>query len=220
MKNLKKLAVALALGVVTFSGLQTAWAELLPVSNTVGVGIPIYIPTVRADDKTEFNLKPQPGFDVTLLLNQEVRFAWSTKAPKNFVIKDDKGKIIFKEKIGAKNSLDIAPSKAKLKTGQKYFWSVDDNLNTFEFTVLDEQTEKELLDKLAEIDSEYSSPEERVIRKALYVQLLSDDSKYGCDLYWLSAQWLSEISPTDDKLKKDKYDLLERCEQHLNNTAR
>ena len=220
MKKLRKLAVALAFNAVMFSGFQTVWAELLSVSATVGVGIPIYIPIVRADDKTEFNLNPQPGFDVTLLPNQKVRFEWSNKAAKNFVIKDDKGRRVFTEKIGNKNSLDIVPGEKKLKAGQKYSWSVDDNLNTFEFIILDEQTEKELLDKLSEIEAQYSSEEERVIRKALYVQLLSDDSKYGLDLYWLSAQWLSEISPTDDELENDKYDLLERCEQHLNNEAR
>ena len=220
MKKLRKMAVALILGAVVFSGFQTAWAGLPPVSGTVGIGIPIPMPIMRADDKTKFNLKPQPGFDVTLLPNQEVHFEWSNKASKIFVIKDDKGKKVFEEKIGDKNGIDIVPGKAKLKAGQKYFWSVDNNLNTFEFTVLDEQLEKELLDKLVEIEAQYSSPEECVIRKALYVQLLSDDPKYGLDLYWLSAQWLSEFSPTDDKLENDKYNLLERCEQHLNKEAR
>ena len=213
MKKLRKMAVALILGAVVFSGFQTAWAGLPPVSGTSGISIPIYV--LRDEDKTEFDLKPQPGFNVTLLPNQKVHFKWDNKASKNFIIKDDKGRKVFEEKIGDKNGIDIVPGKAKLKAGQKYFWSVDNNLNTFEFTVLDEQLEKELLDKLVEIEAQYSSPEECVIRKALYVQLLSDDPKYGLDLYWLSAQWLSEISPTDDKHKHERLYLLKKCKLHL-----
>lgn len=161
----------------------------------------------------EPNLNPRPGFDVTLLTNQTVRFAWDGAA-KNFVIKDGKGKKVFDKKIGAANSIELVPNVAKLKAGQKYSWSLDDT-GDFKFTILDAQTEKDILDRLAELDAENISAEERTLKKAAYVQLISDLYPDTVDLYWLSAQWLSEISPTDGKLSEDKSVLLKKCARHL-----
>jgi len=164
-----------------------------------------------ADD---LNLNPQPGFDVTLLMSQKVRFAWDGSA-KNFVIKNEQGKKVFAKAVGVGSVIDIEPSIAKLKVGQKYTWSLDDNSSTYKFTVLDEQTEKEILEKLAGIDAENISDEERTLKKAAYVQLISDLYSDTVDLYWLSAQWLSEISPTDEKLREDINVLLKKCARHL-----
>ena len=108
------------------------------------------------------------------------------------------------------------PASVGLKTGEKYSWSVDDELNTYNFTILDAQTERELFDALAEIDVNTNlSSDERVIEKAYYLQLLSDEEA-ALDLYWLSVQWLNGISPKDKKLAAEKYDLLERYTEHLN----
>ena len=152
--------------------------------------------------------------------NQKIHFAWNNKATKNFVVKDSKGKEIFKKAIGKTNSIDILPRMQKLKVGEKYSWSVDDDLNIFQFTVLDEQTEKEIIANLAEIDAKNFTVDERALQKARYLQLLSDNYPDEFDLYWLSAQLLSEISPADQKLSAEKFDLLEKCEQHINTAPR
>ena len=164
-----------------------------------------------ADD---LNLNPQPGFDVTLLMSQKVRFAWDGSA-KNFIIKNEQEKKIFEKAVGVDSAIDIEPSTAKLKAEQKYTWGLDENSSAYKFTVLDEQTEKEMLEKLAEIDAENISAEERTLKKATYVQLISDLYPDTVDLYWLSAQWLTEISPTDEKLREDRNILLKKCSQHL-----
>ena len=166
----------------------------------------------RGSDE-DLNLKPQPGFDVTLLTNQTVCFAWDGSA-KNFVITDAAGDRVFEKAIGGAKKLNVVPSAANLKAGQKYSWSVNGN-DSFKFSVLDAQTEKDILDGLAEIDAENLSADERALKKAAYVQLVSDIYPDKVDLYWLSAQWLSEISPTDKKLKNDRFVLLKKCSQHL-----
>ena len=112
------------------------------------------------------------------------------------------------------------PRAQKFKAGEKYSWSVDDDLNIFQFTVLDEQTEKEIIANLAEIDAKNFTVDERALQKARYLQLLSDNYPDEFDLYWLSAQLLSEISPAAQKLSAEKFDLLEKCEQHINNAPR
>ncbi len=165
-----------------------------------------------ADD---LNLNPQPGFDVTLLASQKVRFAWDNTNAKNFVIKNEQGKKVFEKAIGVDSAIDVEPSMLKLKAGQKYIWGLDDNSSAYKFTVLDEQSEKEILEKLAEIEAENISDEERTLKKAAYVQLISDLYSDTVDLYWLSEQWLSKISPTDENLKRDKSVLLKKCARHL-----
>ena len=165
-----------------------------------------------ADD---LNLNPQPGFDVTLLASQKVRFAWDNTNAKNFVIKNEQGKKVFEKAIGVDSAIDVEPSMLKLKAGQKYTWGLDDNSSAYKFTVLDEQSEKEILEKLAEIEAENISDEERTLKKAAYVQLISDLYSDTVDLYWLSEQWLSKISPTDENLKRDKSVLLKKCARHL-----
>ena len=167
----------------------------------------------RASDD-ELNLNPKPGFNVTLLQNQAVTFAWDGAA-KNFYINDAAGNKIFENAVAGKNFVEIIPAELKLNDAQKYYWRIDENSNAYQFNILDAQTEKEILSKLAEIDAENISPEERTLKKAAYVQLVSDIYPEKIDLYWLSAQWLSKISPADEKLKTNKSVLLQKCARHL-----
>ena len=223
MKLKKKLAFILAVITMVLGSFQPLFAKdykpismPIPSSRKDYTPIPIFIPGTKGEKN--FDLKPQPGFDVTLLMNQTVHFAWSdSNAKKNFVIKDSKGKKVFETGISGKNSIDILPSEIKgLKAGKKYSWSVDGGLNVFEFTILDEKTEKQLRDNLAEIDAENLSPDECIVEKAVYLQMLSDKYPDSFDLYWLIAQQLSSISPADEKLKEKKNELLERCIIHFN----
>lgn len=162
----------------------------------------------------DLNLNPKPGFNVTLLQNQPVTFAWDSSAS-NFYIKDDTGKKIFETNVKGKNSVEIFPNELNLNVEQKYSWCLDDNAKAYEFTILDAQTEKEILAKLEEIDAEHISDDERILKKSAYVQLISDIYSDKVDLYWLSEQWLSKCSPTDEKLKESKSVLLRKCAHHL-----
>ena len=237
----KKLAALLVFAMAIFGNFQITYAKdyqpiaiPIPASLKDYKPIPIPIPKTRGNspsfgsvggelrgdkDKVrryeKFNLNPQPGYDVTLLMNFTIHFAWSDKysgndAKKKFVIKDKNGKKIFEEII-----------KAKLKPSEKYSWSVGDNPKTYDFQVLDEQTENELLKNLSEIDSENHSPEGCAIKKSAYLQMLSDEYPENFDFYWLIAQWLSEISPPSDSgLTKKKTELLQRCALHLDDEMR
>lgn len=164
-------------------------------------------------NEEDLNLNPQPGFNVTLMMNQNIHFAWDGAASKNFIIKNEQGKKIFEKSLNG-NEIDIAPNAAKLSAGQKYIWTADNSIE-YKFSVLDKQTEKEILEKLSEIDSENISPEERILKKVTYVQLISDIYPDKIDLYWLSAQWLSEISSASEQIETTKKILLKKCSQHL-----
>lgn len=227
------LTIIFALVATLFSCLQTAGAAASISPSELLIykyrQIPLIISPIKKDD-TNFDLLPQPGFDVTLLKNQTVHFAWwkdnskdeSSIETNKFIITDERGKEILNQKTGSASSLDIDLGKIKLKSGQKYSWlvSVAGKTHSFKFTVLDEQTERELLDELAKIDAKNLPPEERILEKAIYVQMLSEEYPDKFDLYWLGVQWLSKISPNDEKLKKEKYDLIKKYTDHNNKEMR
>ena len=195
------------------SGIRGVTQNIVDYASSFWNNVEKVVSGASRGSEEDLNLKPQPGFDVTLLTNQTVIFAWDDSA-KNFVIANEAGKKIFEQAVDDAKKLEIVPSSSNLKAGKKYSWSVNGN-EQFAFTFLDTQTEKEIIDGLAEIDAENLSAEERALKKATYVQLISDIYPDKVDLYWLSAQWLSEISPTDKKLKDDRFVLLKKCSQHL-----
>lgn len=237
MKILKTSKVVLAFVVTMVGGFPTAFGALPDEPDGGYIPSPISMIQMRSVDTLE--LRPQPGYDVTLLTSLPVHFEWweesatndfvikdnngkpvfdvsSGNESKNFVIKDSKGKSVFEKSIDNESSIDILLSNLnKLKAGQKYSWSVNGK-NSYNFTILDAQTEKELLEKLDKIDAEGLSPEECALKKANYLLMLSEEYSNSFDFYWLIAQLMSQISPTDKNLKEQKSDMLTRCSQHLN----
>ena len=217
MEIQKKLTAVLTFIAVLFGGFQIACAATIPPVLPIATYILKNVLKQKGADK----FPPlQPGFDATLLMNQPARFSVENSANKIITCKDQKGKKFFEKTLNAVTDsnngfIDIVPAKEKLKAGQKYSWSVNGDSNTYTFTVLDEQTEKELLGNLAEIEQMNFSSEECTLIKATYLQYVSDDSKGNLDFYWLSAQLLSEISPTDDERKNEKSYLLKKCRQHF-----
>ena len=162
------------------------------------------------------NLNPQPGFDVTLLPNQTIHFAWENPSTGIFTIKTEKGKKIFTQSVNGKNEIDLNPSSAKLKSGEKYIWSVDGDPQDYKFSVLDNVIEKELIEKLTEIDAEKNlSDDERLLKKAAYLQLVSDLYPETIDLYWFSLQLISKINPITDEGKTTRSTLLNKYVEHL-----
>lgn len=163
----------------------------------------------------EVNLKPQPGFDVTLLSGQKVTFSWYDPTNKNFLIKDDKGKKVLEKKIIGLTSIELNLNDLKLQRGKHYFWSVDGDPQVCKMTLLDEKTEKEILSTLDEIDSKDHSENERLFEKVTYLQFISDTYPDQIDLYWLSTQWLLELKPTTNDESYYQEFLLDKCSRNL-----
>ena len=160
----------------------------------------------------ELNLIPQPGFDVTLLPHQEVRFSWNEPANKKFFIKDSEGKIVFEK--GANGVVDIVPSTISLKEGMKYTWGIEGTSIECRFSVFYDEFEKKLFSKLEKIEQENISADECILKKVKYVQLLSDIYPDTIDLYWLCLQWLRDTDVSAE-LQQQKQILLKRCVRHL-----
>lgn len=216
MKVLSKLMAVIVFGALMFGSVQTAETALIVSDpDSLPDPKPTHLPSLRAFK--DFNLNPRPGFDVTLLMNQTVHFQWENKIITKFVIKDDKGKVVFTEDNVKQKSININLAELNLKTGKKYSWTVNDQSKEHTFTILDEEIEKQLTDNFAKIDAENISEQERTLKKATYVQQLSETYPKQFDLYWLSAQWMSTFSPADKEQLKEMNMILQRCVNHLNN---
>lgn len=158
----------------------------------------------------------RPGENVTLLLKQRVKFTWSEPMKGKFVIYDKNGKSVFSKKISGVNEVEIVPAEVGLTAGEEYTWSAGNTRHKFK--MLSQDNNDAIMTQLNSIDKADMSETERIIKKAEYVQYISDTFPEEADLYWLSAQWLTENNMSE---KKDENDLLLRkCVQHFTEKAR
>ena len=161
------------------------------------------------------DLIPQPGFDVTLLSSQNVIFSWYESDNNIFSITDEKGDTIFEENVKGLTSIEINLKDINLQAGKQYFWNVDGDPQKLKITMLNKKTERMILAKLAEIDSENISENERILKKITYVQLISDIYPEQIDLYWLSEQWLLDFQALTDEDNDYQQILINKCLSHL-----
>ena len=197
------------------SGLEGIVQSAIDTAGSFWNNVETVVSGASRGSSEDFNLNPQPGFEVTLFLNQSVRFAWDGDDHNIFSIKDHKGNKIFEKKITGLSYIEIIPNAIKLNAGQSYIWNLDGGYQDYKFTVLDERTENIILSKLAEFDTENISTEEKVLKKAVYLQLISDIYSDKLDLYWLSTQWLTALNTKTKKVEELKYLLLKKCVQNL-----
>lgn len=169
-----------------------------------------------------FDLNPRPGFNTTLLNYQKVTFAGVPKtdkydraiAPKGYVVKDSRGQVIFSGNFDKNGETTLDLTSKNLQAGEKYSWIVDGKTE-YDFTILDADTTKTVQEYFDRVDAKKTSPEQRNLEKAFWAQYFSDNSDGKIDLYWLSAQWLMEISPKSEDDQKEKFMLLQKCHNHL-----
>ena len=197
------------------SGLEGIVQSAIDTAGSFWNNVETVVSGASRGSSEDFNLNPQPGFEVTLFLNQSVRFAWDGDDHNIFSIKDHKGNKIFEKKITGLSYIEIIPNAIKLNAGQSYIWNLDGGYQDYKFTILDERTENIILSKLAEFDTENISTEEKVLKKAVYLQLISDIYSDKLDLYWLSTQWLTALNTKTKKVEELKYLLLKKCVQNL-----
>ncbi len=168
------------------------------------------------------DLNPRPGFSATLLKDQKIIFAGvgetdsfgKTIAPKNYVVKDSHGQEIYNGSFDKDGKAELNVTSQNFKAGEKYTWVVDDSAE-YDFTILDEETTKKIHEYFAEIDAKKTSEEERTLEKAFWAQYVSDTSDGKINLYWLSAQLLTSISPKSDDARQEKYTMLQKYHEHL-----
>jgi len=130
---------------------------------------------------------------------------------KTLVFKRLDGKEVFRNTF--KGDLELNPGQAGLEPGQIYIREIKIG-ETLDFRstirVLGKEDEKIVNKALAKIDREKVSPEEKIIKKAAYLQFISDLYPAQVDLYWYSYQLLDKAEIKDEKLL-DLHEILLGC---------
>lgn len=142
-----------------------------------------------------------------------------TETPRTVAILDAKGQEVFKEHSKGGEVL-INPKELNLNPGAKYMLTVTDNKTKSESTIslIDETFQNEITKGLNDIEKEKSSPQDTIIRKAAYFQLMSNAYPDKIDLYWLSNQLLDEIEAK--AVKREQKEIIEGLRQSYSSHMR
>ena len=139
----------------------------------------------------------------TLMMDIPIVLSWQNSKIDKLIITDAGAEKVFEKNVRNQGEISFSAAEAGLKRGNTYFWRFDDRDLTEGHTlsVLSKQPEYEILDGLANIDAEEGIAYEKMIRKAAFLQMISDSYPDMIDLYWLSLQLLPKISVNDPDAK-------------------
>ena len=161
-------------------------------------------------------MTPMPGYGATLLPGVPARFAWCGKG-KTILFKSGDGKVIYRASVEGKSEIPLTPEEIGLKRGITYTWEIDgiDVDELYQVRLIDKKLGDMVQMDLAEIDGTGAvEMNEKVIRMAVYLQMISDLYPKEADLYWQSIQLLGDNRDgTAEKLRI-------RYMQHLRKTVR
>jgi len=149
-------------------------------------------------DKTE-NLPAR----ASLMMETPIVLSWHISGIRKLIVMDARAEKIFEKDVSNRSEISFSAAEAGLKRGETYSWRFDawDSKEVNTLRVLSEQSEYEILDGLAKIDAEKNAVHEKMINKAAFLQMISDDYQDTIDLYWLSLQLLPEIPVNDSHAK-------------------
>lgn len=137
----------------------------------------------------------QPGNTATVIAGQKIRFTWDDDDVKFIVFQDSKGREVFKKYVKGESSVQLTPEEIGMIPSESYIWHVsgqrDDKQS--KIRLLSSDITKLVTDDLKEIENEGISDTEKLIKKAAYLQFMSDSYPKDIDLYWLSYKFLEGI---------------------------
>ena len=137
-------------------------------------------------------IPPLPGYGATLLPGLPARFAWDGKG-KTILFRRGDGKVIYRTSVAGKSEVPLTPEEIGLKQGISYTWEIEgvDTDELFQVRLIGSELGAMVQRDLAQIDgSPGADVNQKTIRKAVYLQMVSDLYPKEADLYWLSIQLL------------------------------
>lgn len=153
--------------------------------------------------------------NATLIADQKIYFSEKLKG-KTILFRAPGGKEVFRKTFG--DDLYLTPGKIGLAQGETYILEIWRWENLHYRTLIrllaknDEVVVKKALEK---IDSEGISADQKIVKKAAYLQFLSDLYPLQIDLYWLSYHILKNADLHKDNII-DLHDVLTaRCFDHF-----
>lgn len=160
---------------------------------------------------------PQPGNHATVMPGQKITFVSESGTGKTIVFKDSDDKEIFTKDLEGALSVQLTPEEIGLKPREVYTWSISGARKGRLFTIrlLSREITKLVTADLMEINREELSEAGKGMKKATYLQFMSDAYPKELDLYWLSYQVLEEIKEKSTLNEDDKILVQELTKSYL-----
>lgn len=130
----------------------------------------------------------------TLMQDYPMEISWPDETITSFTVVDMANRKIYESMTESKAPVFLVPSKIGIKSLEKYTVYITSNWGRRKLDILlmDRMTQEEVLAGLRDIDGENLPKPDSLIRKAAYLQLISDVYPDKIDLYWLGNQLLEE----------------------------
>lgn len=177
-----------------------------------------------------------PGENATVIPGQKIAFSYRYIG-KEILFKTLRGKEIFRKKI-KKDQLSLTPEEIGLVPSGIYIWEPlgegklyaaqtngvglhsvpGKGAASYRYTMkLLSKKDGDLIgNDLKKINSEKISKDEKKLKKAAYLQMMSDLYPTEINLYWLSYRFLIEISDQNKEIEELAETLKRRCFNHFN----
>jgi hypothetical protein len=150
---------------------------------------------------------PQPGNNATLIPGYRTTFVWESDGGEFIVFHDAKGTEVYKKDLRGASSVSISPEEIGMKPGRLYTWSVSGTGSNKPLSVLRllaNDAAQQIAADVEQINKEAISAVERALKKATYLQFVSDAYPSDMDLYWLSYLILEELGDKGVPGEEDK----------------
>ena len=164
---------------------------------------------------------PLPGFKASLLPGEPVSFVWPYPTGRVITFNINKGPEVFRRNVIGVTSMVVTPEELNLKPFQDLSWHVVGMRGSFIISLVDGFSNRQILQDLQQIDEETGDDNYKKVKKAAYLQLVSDVNPDSIDLYWKSHNILQSVpSGTDRQLDQLVVKLDYRMEQQLDKQFR
>jgi|GEM_PF-3143829 len=163
---------------------------------------------INDEDINPKHLYPKPGWRASLLPGESVLFSWESRLAKSLVIIDSQGKLVFRKKLNSETSIELNANEIGMEPFIKYYWGIEiegivDIRIDYELKLLDGDIVRIVKIGFEKIEKEALDPTHRELKKAAYLQFISDIYGNDAELYWKSGQILAEIDR--DKLDNQPF---------------
>ena len=168
---------------------------LLSLKEVLGLlktGHTAYVGATRARQRVDV---PQPGNNATLIPGYRTRFVWKTDDGEYIAFKDANGTEVYKKDLGGGSHAIIAPEEIGMKSGEIYTWGAGEpgSNRRLSLRLLANDAAQQILADLEAINKEGIGTFQKALKKAVYLQFISDAYPSDIDLYWLSYFILEKI---------------------------
>jgi len=168
--------------------------------NKIGDAIAGYLGFIKEDfystSAAQRSIYLTKFIDSTLTVVSFLPVVFTCSNGKTFTVYDFDHKELFTEDLKGENSFEFIPQKIDLKSDSIYYWKIMDNFDgrVGKIKIIDNKFQKKIRSDFSAIDKLAKNLSERNIKKALYLQMLSEIFYNDLDLYWLSYQMVQNIN--------------------------